>query len=368
MNRVAGRSSWSPTTKAIVVIAMALILLALAFVLRKMLPPLLLAGILAYLLTPVSRALEQRLRIGRGWATGLVYLLLLAVLVAALALLIPLVIEQSTKLNLDLQTTLADAKTLLGREIVLAGIRFDVGKLLTQFAQALSGLLEPVFGRTLGFAFDLLSSVLWIVFIIVVAFYFVRDRRQLAQSFDTLWPAALRSEAVQLRQDIDLVWRAFFVGQIVLALVVATLFAVIGALVGLPFPLAMAVLAGLMEFVPSLGHGIWIVTAALLMLIHGSTWLPIPPWAAATLIVVIHLVYQQVDLNVLIPRFVGRRVRLHPAVVIVGVFAGAIAAGVLGVVLAAPTIASARVVGRFLQAHLYDGEAPPAAIDAEGNR
>jgi len=367
MDPIAGRSAWSSTTKAIIVVALALILVALAVVLREIVAPLLLAGILAYLLTPLSRILEQRLRIGRGRATGLVYLLLLAVLVVALAVLIPLVVEQLAKLNLDLQTTMADVETLLGREIVLAGFRFDIGQLLTQSAQALSGVLEPVFGRTLGFAFDLLSSVLWIVFIIIVAFYFVRDRRQLAQSFDALWPAALRPEAVQLRQDIDLVWRAFFVGQILLALVVASLFAVIGVVVGLPFPLAMAVLAGLLEFVPSLGHGIWMVSAALLMLTHGSTWLPIPPWAAAVLIVALHLVFQQVDLNYLIPRLVGRRVRLHPAVVIVGVFAGAIAAGVLGVVLAAPTIASARVVGRFLRAHLYDGEAAPAEVAAEGN-
>jgi predicted PurR-regulated permease PerM len=353
-------------TKAIVVVGLALILLALAIVLREIVPPLLLAGILAYLLTPLSWALEQRLRIGRGWAIALVYLLFLAALAAALALLIPLVVEQWAKLNLDLQTTVLDLEVLLGREVVFAGVRFDVGELLGQSAQALSGLLEPVFGRTLGIAVDVASSVLWLVFIIVVAFYLVRDRSRLAGAFDSLWPAALRPEAVDLRHEVDAVWRAFFVGQILLALVVALLFAVIGAIVGLPFPLAMAVLAGLLEFVPSLGHGIWMVSAALLMLVHGSTWLPIPPWAAAALIVGIHLVFQQFDLNYLIPRLVGRRVRLHPAVVIVGVFAGAIAAGVMGVVLAAPAIASARVVGRFLRTHLYDEEAAPAAT--EGNR
>jgi predicted PurR-regulated permease PerM len=360
MDTVAGPSRWSSTTKAIIVIGLALVLLALAIVLQELIAPLVLAGILAYLLTPPSLMIERRLRIGRGWATALVYLILLAALVVALALLIPLVVEQLDKLNLDVQTMMGEAETFLGREIVLAGVRIDVGELLTQTARALSGLLEPVFGRTLGIAFDVLSSVLWIVFIIVIAFYFVRDRRRLAESFDALWQPALRSEAGELRQEVDGVWRAFFVGQILLALVVTLLFAVVGALVGLPFPLAMAALAGLLEFIPSLGHGIWMVTAALLMLIHGSSVLPGPPWVAAALIVALHLVFQQFDLNYLIPRLVGRRVRLHPAVVIVGVFGGAIAAGVLGVVLAAPVIATARVVGRHLRAHLYDGEPAPA--------
>jgi len=365
MDTDSASTPWSSTTKAIVVIGLVLLLLAMAIVLHEIVAPLLLAGILAYLLTPLSRALEHRLRIGRGWAIALVYLLFLAALAAALALLIPLLVEQLAKLHLDLQATLLDVEGLLGREVVLAGVRFDIGEFLGQSAQALSGLLEPVFGRTLGIAVDVASSVLWLVFIVVVAFYFVRDRSRLAQAFDSLWPAALRPEAVSLRQEVDAVWRAFFVGQILLAFVVALLFAVVGAIVGLPFPLAMAALAGLLEFVPSLGHGIWMVTAALLMLIHGSTWLPIPPWAAAMSIVGIHLVFQQVDLNFLIPRLIGRRVRLHPAVVIVGVFAGAIAAGVMGVVLAAPTIATARVVGRFLRTHLYDGEAASAA--AEGH-
>jgi len=150
------------------------------------------------------------------------------------------------------------------------------------------------------------------------------------------------------------------------------IFAFVGVLVGLPFPLAMAALAGLLEFLPSVGHGIWMVTAALLMLFHGSTWLPIPAWAAAALIVGIHLVFQQVDLNILIPRLVGRRVRLHPIVVIIGVLSGAAVAGILGVVLAAPVIASAMLIGRYLKANLYDEDpfppedaTPPGVAQAE---
>jgi predicted PurR-regulated permease PerM len=275
------------------------------------------------------------------------------VLVAVLALVIPRAVEQVGNLNLDVRSMMVDVQAFLGTRIVVAGVSLDLGQLLSQAAQALSGVLQPVFGRTLGIAFDVLSSVLWIVFILIVSFYFTRDRRRLAEAFDSLWPPSHRTEAAHLRLEVDAVWRAFFIGQIGLALTVAVIFAVVGVVIGLPFPLAMAGLAGLMEFLPSLGHGIWLVTAALLMLIHGSTWLPIPPWAAAAIVVALHLVFQQVDINLLIPRLVGRRVRLHPVVVIIGVFAGAIAAGVLGVVLAAPVIATARVIGTFLRVNLY---------------
>lgn len=63
--------------------------------------------------------------------------------------------------------------------------------------------------------------------------------------------------------------------------------------------------------------------------------------------------FAQVDINILIPTVIGKHVRLHPMVVIIGVIIGINVGGVLGVVLAAPTIASLRVIGRYIYAKLF---------------
>jgi predicted PurR-regulated permease PerM len=86
---------------------------------------------------------------------------------------------------------------------------------------------------------------------------------------------------------------------------------------------------------------------------------PGPNWAFAILIVVLHMVFQQFDLNYLIPRIIGRRVHLPPIVVILGIVTGAVLAGILGIPLAAPTIASARVIGRYIYSNLFDLEPFP---------
>jgi len=80
----------------------------------------------------------------------------------------------------------------------------------------------------------------------------------------------------------------------------------------------------------------------------------LPNWVFALIIVGLHIVFQQFDLNYLIPRIIGRQVHLPPLVVILGIVAGAATAGVLGVLLAAPTVASARVLGRYIFANLSD--------------
>jgi predicted PurR-regulated permease PerM len=72
------------------------------------------------------------------------------------------------------------------------------------------------------------------------------------------------------------------------------------------------------------------------------------------IVIGLHLIFEQFDLNYLIPRIIGRRVHLPPLVVILGIVAGAVLAGVLGILLAAPTIASARVLGRYVYANLFD--------------
>jgi predicted PurR-regulated permease PerM len=122
------------------------------------------------------------------------------------------------------------------------------------------------------------------------------------------------------------------------------------------------VFAGLLEFLPSIGHGIWLVTASLLALFAGSTWLPLPNWVFMLLVIGLHLVYQQFDLNYLIPRIIGRSVHLPPVVVILGIVSGAVIAGVLGILLAAPTIASARVLIHYIYANLFDMDPFPASV------
>jgi predicted PurR-regulated permease PerM len=269
---------------------------------------------------------------------------------------------QSADLNLNVRRFLSGVEALLGRRVVVAGFRIDLQQAIEQAAVSFQGLIEPLFSQTLLFAVEAISSLIWVVFIIVVSFYLVKDSSALFAWLARLTPSGYRQDFIRLRSEINLIWSAFLRGQLTLALVVALIFTGAGFAIGLPYALAMGVLAGLLEFLPSLGHGIWMIIAILLALFAGSTWLPIPNWAFALIIGGLHIFFQQFDLNYLIPRIIGRRVQLPPLVVILGIVTGALIAGVLGVVLAAPTIASARVLGRYIYANLLDWDPFPDAI------
>jgi predicted PurR-regulated permease PerM len=344
----------------------ALILLALMVYLlvrfSAIIPPLILACILAFLLAPLVDRLQWRFRMRRGLATLLVYLGLIAVLGVVPALTLETVINQLELLSLDLVRWAADLQAGLGRVVVVGGLQLDVGAAVEQAMTGLGELVDPLLGQTFGLLVEVASSFVWLVFIFVISFYLIKDAAAIWGWIDRLPPPAYQEDYLALKHQLNAIWRDFFRGQLVLAIVVTLIFTIVGLALGLPFVLALAVLAGLLEFIPSLGHGIWLVIAIVLTWLEGSSWIPLPNPLMALIVLGLHVVFQQVDLNYLIPRIIGRRVHLHPMVVILGIVAGALLAGVLGVLLAAPTIASARLLGRYLKAYLFD--LPPAPTAA----
>ncbi|HEY5572111.1 MAG TPA: AI-2E family transporter [Anaerolineales bacterium] len=355
------RPRWPPLAKLVVSLLVLTLLIFLLFRFGVVIPPLILAVVLAYILTPLVNRIQERLKIHRGWATLLAYLIVVIAVTGSLAVLIPPLAAQLAVLNLDLQLIIENAGDVLGEEFVIFGQLIDGSVLFERMGQSLQGLIEPFIGQSLVFLIDVLTSFVWTIFVLVVSFYLIKDGQALRDWLEKLPPPEYREDFVRLRDEINRIWGSFFRGQLTLAFVVGVIFTSMGFILGLPFWLAMGLLAGLLEFLPSIGHGIWLAIAALLAFILGSNWIPIPNWAFMLLIIGLHLVFQQFDLNYLIPRIIGHSVRLPPLVVILGIVAGAVLAGVLGIPLAAPTIASARVIGRYIYANLFDLEPFPTS-------
>lgn len=324
-------------------------------------PPLIIAIIIAFILSPIANGIQRRLRIPRILAILLSYIIGILVVAAFPSIIIPWIASEFSNLNLDLQRILITIEDTLGRQYQIAGIKLDTTLLLDQLVAGLQGLIEPIVGQTLNLVVSVISSIVWLIFIIVVSFYLIKDAPQLSQWVQKHIPPLYLQDYEWLRNEINQIWSAFFRGQLMLALVVALIFTSLGYVLGLPFALAMGILAGLLEFLPSIGHGIWMTMAALLAYFIGSTWLPIPNWVFMLIIIGFHLFFQQFDLNYLIPRIIGSRLHLPPLVVILGIVSGAILAGVLGIPLAAPSIASARVIGGYIYANLFDLEWPPVS-------
>jgi predicted PurR-regulated permease PerM len=136
---------------------------------------------------------------------------------------------------------------------------------------------------------------------------------------------------------------------------------VAATVLGVPNPLVLGLIAGVLEFVPNLGPLLALVPAALLALVSQSNTLPFLEGPTFALVVIIvWTLIQNVESLIIVPRVMGGSLNLHPVVVIVGVLAGASFAGALGVILAAPAIASVRLLLHYIYGKVTDQQVFPA--------
>jgi predicted PurR-regulated permease PerM len=358
------RPRWTTTTKVVVGVILFVLLALAAYASRIVFAPLVIGAIVAYVFQPVVRLIRRLTRLPLGVATGLMYLILLALVIPIGALLTPVIIDQVTFMRRELigfarylNTTLADTT------IQVLGFELAVRELVRQVTAALTDFITSVATESIRYVLDAARIVLLVVFTFVIGFYLTRDAEHVLGLMRELIPPDYRADVDRLIAEIDAIWSAFFRGQVFLSLLVTAILTLVSAVLGLPSPLLLGVWGGLLEFLPSIGHAIWGLTVVIIALLEGSSYLPLPNLVFALVVFGAYIAFTQFDLNFLIPHIIGRRVHLHPVVVILGVIIGASVGGVLGVALAAPTIASLRIIVRYLYARLLDLDPfPPSSV------
>lgn len=355
------RSSWPYATKLTISLLLLAFFIYLLARFHEIVAPLIIAIIIAYILNPIVNYLQRQLRIPRGVAIFITYIIALAIIIGIPILVITILGENLETLQFNPQKIITAVQSALAQEYTIVGYTIHPSALAGQALNALQGLLQSVVGQTVNIVRNVITSLIWTVLIILVSIYLIKDSSKIEEWFTTHLPETFIPDYIWLRNEINEIWGAFFRGQILLSAIVALIFTVFGFILGLPFALGMGLLAGILEFLPSLGHTLWMISAALLAYFLGSTWMPVPHWAFMLIVIGLDLIFEQFDINYLLPRLVGRRVHLPTLVVILGIFAGAILAGVLGIPLAAPTIASMRVIGRYIFANLFDMEWKPVS-------
>lgn len=350
---------WDALTKRIVALILLLVLTLIVYRFRALLSPLLVAFLIAFILDPLVDFLESRLRMSRALAAVLVFALLILLVAAAAALAVPPAVKAIRSLNLDFVQIAADLERLIARPVVILNYELDLRSLYQQLRETLQSFVSTVAKGTVDFVFGFASTVFWLVIILLSAFYLVKDADRITAWLDSLPPPGIRDDFVRLRQQITDVWNAFLRGQLLMALAMAAIGTTAAAIVGLPNPLALGILTGAMEFVPSLGPVIAAVPAVLLALFQGSSWIPLGNFWFAVLVLGVYIGIQQIENYVLIPRIMGQSLNLHPIVVLLAIVAGGSLAGILGVLVAAPMVATLRVLGTYIYRRLTDQDPFP---------
>jgi predicted PurR-regulated permease PerM/phosphoglycolate phosphatase-like HAD superfamily hydrolase len=352
-----GSRRWSNLTKIIVSATLAVLALILLITFRILITPTIVAFLLAFILGYPVNWIQR----STGWSRSIAVMLTYVVLLTALILMPVLVLPRLADLALSLQSTLEglveDLRNVsTGPILNLGPISFSPDMLIQQAGEVLGNLLVVATGNPLTLARGLTNSVITVVYVLVLNFWLLKDAYKLQRLMMDQVPVDYQEDVRRLGMELRQIWHAFMRGQLMLAITVASLTWISLLIVGMPNAGALALLAGVLEFLPSIGPAISGTIGTLFALFQGSSWLPVSPLTYAIIVGLIYAIIGQLESIYLIPRLVGGQVRLHPALAFVGVIAGTLVFGLLGVLLAMPIMASARTILSYVYRKLFDLE------------
>lgn len=354
---------WGSTTKLVVALTVVAILAGLFLQFHGILGPLLMAFVLAYLFHPVASFLQRLTRVSWQIIVSLMYLVLLLFLLGMLTLGGLGLIQQIQSLITVVQNYLAALPSLIqhlsGQVYYLGPFPLDFRKLdLNQLSNQLLGLIQPLLGRT-G---DVLSALAggaaqflgWTLFVMLVSYFVLAESGGLRNRIMWLDLPAYSDDFQRLGHELTLIWNAFLRGQVIVFLLTALTYTLVFGILGVGYVIGIAFLAGLSKFVPYVGAFITWTTLGLVTYFQAVRPFGLSPLNYLILCVVLAVMIDQTYDNFVTPRIIAQALRVHPAAVLVAAIIAANYLGLLGVVVAAPILATATLLWRYVMLKMLD--------------
>jgi predicted PurR-regulated permease PerM len=316
------------------------LVLGFLYVTRDTLIAFLFAIFFAYLMSPLVNRLEKLLR-GRGRAIAVIYSLLIVVVVVFFVVVGPKVTREGAKLGQAVPVLLA--KLSSGEIARQVGANHGWSLNTTEFVQGfLVSHQDEItqLAQRIGLRVADVAKQAWLFFVVpLLSIFFLKDGRGFSDFLlSTIQSRPQREFLENVLNDLNQMLAHFIRAQLTLAALTLVVYSIFLGASGVPYPLVLGTLGGVLEFVPVVGPLVAALTIIAVALLMGyQHWL---------VLIIFIGVWRLIQDYVSSPRIMGESMELHPLAAIFGVMAGGEVAGILGVYLSIPVMASLRIVFR----------------------
>jgi sporulation integral membrane protein YtvI len=337
----------------------------------KLLFPFVAAFVIAYLLSPIVRALADR-GVPRGLSAFVLILLALMAIAAVLLIIVPPIIGQITRLVASLDYLPGQIGAFSEKVNAWLSSLEDYESspyakpIIDNLVLRVQDVFAALFERALAFVTSLSQLATHVVNIIITpifTFYLLRDMPKIKRWVRERVPRRFLDEAVETYQEIDRVLAGFIRGQFIVSTTEATFIGVGLTVIGVDYALLLGIFAGFANMVPYVGTYIGGIPALIVILLGPDVG------RRLVLALILYVAVNLFDGYILAPRIVGRRVGLHPVVTMIAMLVGAKFFGVVGFLAAVPVTATLKILGKKLERRYLEGtfyKRPPEAEDARG--
>lgn len=280
----------------------------------------------------------------RAVATAIVFLLLISIAVMIISLMIVPFRQEIVDFKNNADQYMNEFKSYMSdvvswySDVVPKSVQDWIGKI------NYSGILTRLGGMSghlLGYVGSWITFIADIIIIPVFAFYFVMDYRSMGKELYGLFPRCRWREAMRLGRRVGEITQSYVVGQLILCIIAGAFTTAFLAILGMPYVVVLGLFAGITRAIPIIGPVVSGIPIILVGLLNSDG--PAIPVALLLFVTIVHFV----ESKFIMPRLIGHRLHLHPAVVLVVLLIGAEFFGLIGMFVAAPVAAIVRDIIRF---------------------
>ncbi len=300
--------------------------------------------VIAYLFNPVVNFMERKTRMSRGIAAALVLVILVFMVVFLLINLFPYIMDQ-LKIAADKfpQTLMQFAEKMdalnsyltrnFSKYIGTIDLNSKIGGMLTALLTDMSGLLENIFSSLFG----LLLALLYLVFIPLISFYFLKDAKTIHDSFFSLIPLHFKKAVIHRVEQMDTILSSFIRGQAIVVVILAILYSIGLSIISLPFAILIGVMAGIGDIIPYFGTVMGFLISLIVGLGHYDSV------EKLLLVCLVFFIIKGAENWFFYPKIVGKKVGLHFVWVLVAIVTFGRLFGFWGLLVAIPASAGIKI-------------------------
>ncbi len=207
---------------------------------------------------------------------------------------------------------------------------------LESFVGKASVYLEKATVNIFSSVVGLLGGVIYLIAVLVISFYLVVEKKGVERLVGQIIPYNLQSKVLRVISKIEFKLSRWFLGQLSLGIIIGLMSYIGLSILGVPYALVLAIIAGLLELIPYVGPWLSGIPAILIALTIS------PALAAAVL--VLYFIIQELENYLIVPKVMEKTVNIHPVVTIMAMMIGGQLAGLVGILLAVPVVAIGMVV------------------------
>lgn len=354
---------WSATTKLIVGLSLVAIGAFLLVRFLNIVGPLLLAFVLAYLFYPITEWVRSVLHLSWRSSATILYVVMLVLLLGSIAIGGLAVVDQVQQLIAFLQTAIKGLPdfiaSITAQPLIIGPFTFDLHLLdVNEVTRQILGAVQPLLSRAGSSVVSVAAGAAtffgWTFFILLVSYFMLAESGGFPNRLFNLAVPGYDDDLKQFGRALNRIWNAFLRGQITIVIITILLYNVLLGGLGVHYFFGLALLAGLARFIPYVGPFVAWTSYGLVAFFQGTTLFGISPLVYVALVVGIAWLTDVIMDNVVVPRLMSDALKVHPAAVMISALVAFNLLGVIGMVLAAPVLATVKLFLDYIFAKLFD--------------